>query len=249
MRTSAHVKVAGAADFFDSGALMKYLLTVLLAVLAGFAGAALFAFSGLADDRTREYLLANPEILPQMADAYQSQQAGQRLSGIQDEVTRAFPGAVLGNPNGSKTLVKFTDYACGYCRASVEDVDRLIAADPDLKVVIREWPIFEGSEASARMSLAAAKQGKFEPFYHALFALGQPTAETIAAAAKAAGIDTEAARSYGASDEVSAELARTNGFARQLGFTGTPSWVIGGEVIEGAVGYDRLARYVAEAES
>ena len=227
---------------------MKYLLTVVIALLAGFAGAAVFSYSGLGHSQTRDYLVSNPDILPEMANAYQTQEAREKLASIQGNVSRPFDGAVLGNPNGSKTLVKFTDYACGYCRSSVADVDRLIAADPNLRVVVREWPIFQGSEISARMGLAAAKQGKYDAFYHALFALGTPTAENVAAAARTAGVDMDAARTYGESDEVTAELARNDAMARQLGFTGTPSWVIGEQVFEGAVGYDRLVQYVEDAE-
>lgn len=228
--------------------MMRFLTTVVIALVAGFAGAAAFSYSGLGDANTREYLLANPDILPEMANAYQTQESRQQLASIKGNVSRPFEGAVLGNPNGSKTLVKFTDYACGYCRATVADVDRLIAADPDLRVVVREWPIFNGSEVSARMGLAAAKQGKYDAFYHALFALGTPTAENVAAAARTAGVDMDAARTYGESDEVTAELARNDAMARQLGFTGTPSWVVGDQVFEGAVGYDRLAQYIEDAE-
>ena len=227
---------------------MKYLLTVVIALLAGFAGAAAFNYSGLGHSQTREYLVSNPDILPEMANAYQTQEAQQKLASIQGNVSQPFEGAVLGNPNGSKTLVKFTDYACGYCRSSVADVDRLIAADPDLRVVVREWPIFNGSEASARMGLAAAKQGKYEAFYHSLFELGTPSEENVMAAARTAGLDLVAAQEYGKSDEVTAELVRNDGFARQLGFTGTPSWVIGEQAFEGAVGYDRLVQYIEDAE-
>ena len=228
--------------------MMKYLMTVLIALVAGFAGAAAFSYSGLGDANTRDYLVSNPDILPEMAAAYQTQESRKQLASVQGNVSRPFEGAVLGNPNGSKTLVKFTDYACGYCRASVADIDRLIEADPQLRVVVREWPIFQGSETSARMGLAAAKQGKYDEFYHALFALGAPSEDNIMAAARTAGLDLAAAQEYGMSEEVTAELQRNDGFARQLGFTGTPSWVIGDQVFEGAVGYDRLAQYVEDAE-
>lgn len=219
---------------------MKHLLTVAIALLAGFAGAAIWSLTGVGNSLTRDYLIKNPDILPEMARAYQAQEAQNRLATVGDEVRRPFQGAVLGNPNGSRTLVKFTDYACGYCRASVADVDRLISEDPELRVVIREWPIFEGSEAAARMGLAAAQQGKFEAFYHAMFASGPPSAESIAAAAETAGLDMEAARAFGSSDEVTAELARNEAFARQLGFTGTPSWIAGDAAFEGAVGFAEL---------
>ncbi|MBX7541599.1 DsbA family protein [Qipengyuania sphaerica] len=227
---------------------MKHLLTVVIALVAGFGGAALFSFTGLGHSQTREYLVANPDILPEMAEAYQANQSAERMASISGPVSTPFEGAVLGNPNGSKTLVKFTDYACGYCRASVADVDRLIAADPELRVVVREWPVFQGSDVPARMALAAAKQGKYEQFYHAMFETGQPTAENIAAAAQAAGLDMEAAREFGASDEATAELARNAGFANQLGFTGTPSWIYGDRPFEGAIGYEALAQIIEDGE-
>lgn len=219
---------------------MRDILTVLIALVAGFAGAAIWSLTGVGHAQTRDYLIENPDILPEMARAYQEQETKNRLSSVSDEVRKPFAGAVLGNPNGSRTLVKFTDYACGYCRASVADVDRLIAEDPELRVVIREWPIFEGSEVASRMALAAAKQGKFDTFYHTMFASGPPTAETIAAAATAAGLDMEAAREFGASEEATAELARNEAYARQLGFTGTPSWIAGDAAFEGAVGFAEL---------
>ena len=228
---------------------MKFFLTLILAVAAGFGGAALFSYSGLGHQQTREYLLANPDILPKMAEAYQTRESSRRVASVSGRLSQPFESAVLGNPEGSKVLVKFTDYACGYCRTSVADIDRLVAEDPELKVVVREWPIFDGSEAAARMGLAAAKQGKFDAYYHAMFALGTPTPENIAIAAGTAGIDMQAAEEYGASEEATSELARNEAYARQLGFSGTPSWVFENQAFEGAVGYEKLAEMLAEADS
>ncbi|AXK41287.1 MULTISPECIES: DsbA family protein [Erythrobacter] len=220
----------------------NHLLTALIALVFGFAGAALWSLSGLGNGQTRDYLLANPQILPEMAEAYQRGDAQNRLAQIADEVKQPFPGAVLGNPDGSKVLVKFTDYGCTYCRQSVAAIDELIATDPELKVVVREWPIFDGSEQAARMALAAAKQGKYPAFYHAMFEQGPPSEGTIARAAQIAGLDIAAAEVFAQSDEATAELAKTMAFARTLQFTGTPSWVAGGEVIEGLVPAERLAK-------
>lgn len=216
------------------------LLTALIALVFGFAGAGLWSLSGLGEQRTRAWLVANPDILPEMASELQKREAQARLAEVGGEVARAFPGAVLGNPNGKRTLVKFTDYGCTYCRASEKDVRHLIAADPDLKIVIREWPIFDGSEEAARMALAAANQGKYPAFYRAMFAGGQPSPATVTRAAQVAGLDMAKARAFAASNAVAAELAQNMQLARALGFTGTPSWVAEGQVIEGAVGYDRL---------
>ena len=224
----------------------NHLLTALIALVCGFAGAGLWSLSGLGHNQTRNYLLSNPQILPDMAEAYQREQAKDRLAQAPEGVKQPFPGAVLGNPEGSHVLVKFTDYGCTYCKASEPDIARLIADDPQVKVVVREWPIFDGSEEAARMALAAAMQGKYPAFYKAMFALGPPTPATVEAAARTAALDLDRARTDAASDRVSAELARNMALARELGFSGTPSWVAGGRVLEGAVGYDALADALAQ---
>jgi len=225
------------------------LLTALLALVFGFLGAAIWSYAGLADNRTRAFLLDNPDMLPKMAEAYQAQQARERLAELGDEVYQPFPGAVLGNPEGSRVLVEFSDYNCGYCEASLEDVARLIEEDPELKVVLRELPQFEGSEGAARMALAAAKQDKYDAFHKAMFARGPASTETAIAVARDIGLDMDRARADMASDEVSVELARNFSLARSLGFNGTPAWVTGEQTINGAVGYDALSEAIAEADS
>jgi protein-disulfide isomerase len=234
----------------SSFSLRSALLTALLALVFGFLGAAVWSLAGLADNRTRAYLIDNPDVLPIMAERLQEQQQSERLAEAGPELYRVFPGAVLGNPQGSKTLVEFTDYNCPYCEASLEDVEQLIAADPDLRVVVREWPIFEGSEIASRMALAAALQGKYAPFHKQLFELGPITAENLSAveaAASAAGIDMDLARRDMASNAVSVELARNAALARTIGFSGTPAWVTGNRALGGAVGYEALSEAIATA--
>ncbi|TRD11292.1 DsbA family protein [Erythrobacter insulae] len=229
--------------------LRNSLLTALLALVFGFLGAAAWSYSGLADNRTRTYLLDNPAILEDMAMALQDEQARDRISQAGEDIYAAFPGAVMGNPAGSKTLVEFTDYNCPYCEASLADVNRLIAEDPDLKVVMREWPIFEGSDGAARMALAAGMQGKYTAFHEAMFKLGPTTPEAIEAAAIEAGLDIERARSDAASDAVSIEIAKNLSLAQALGFSGTPAWVAGDKAIGGMVGYDALKEALDEIGS
>ena len=212
-----------------------------VALAAGFGGAALYHASGLGEQSTRAYLLENPDILPQMAEALQRQDSEKRLASLGGEVTQGFPGAVLGNPQGSKVLVEFTDYNCGFCRLSQGHVAELVESDPEVRVVIREWPIFEGSEEPARMALAAAKQGKYAAFHRALFAEDSRDEAAIARAAQKAGLDLERARIDAAGQDVTVELAKNRSMAEQLGFSGTPSWVAGGATFEGAVGPDALA--------
>jgi protein-disulfide isomerase len=224
--------------------LRQTLLTALLALVFGFLGAAAWSYSGLADNRTRSFLLGNPDLLPQMAQAYEEQEAGKRLAQMGGEVFEPFPGVVLGNPNGKRVLVEFTDYNCPYCEASLKDVNQLIAGDPDLKVVIREWPIFEGSDVASRMALAAGLQGKYRAFHDAMFRL-----DDVEAAAKAAGLDMAQAQRDAASEAVSNEIAKNLDHARALGFTGTPAWIAGKKPFGGAVGYEKLKEALAAADT
>ena len=196
----------------------------------------------------RNYILEHPEILPEAMERLRDRETKKQLAGVADKVEAAFPGAVLGNPQGKIIMVEFTDYGCTYCRKSVADVDALIAANPDLKVVIRELPILSpASTEAARMALAAAEQGRYAAFHKAMFAIGQPNAQTIAAAANAAGIDMDRARRTIAGPLIDAEIEKNLGFARQLGFEGTPSWVIGDVLTSGAVGQQELAKAIADA--
>jgi protein-disulfide isomerase len=146
------------------------------------------------------------------------------------------------------TLIEFSDYACGYCRQSVADVQQLIAANPDLRVVIREYPILSPQSAdAARMSLAAAQQGKYAAFHEAMFRLGPPSAETIDRAAKEAGLDLAAARATIASGALDSFLQTNMELANRLGISGTPGWVVGDKIIDGAVGSTALGEAIEEA--
>ena len=240
MSSLPHAPAPAPAD--SPSTLRSTLLTALLALVFGFLGAAAWSYSGLADNRTRSFLLGNPDLLPQMAQAYEEQEAAKRLAQMGGEVFEPFPGAVLGNPEGKRVLVEFTDYNCPYCEASLKDVNRLVAEDPDLKVVIREWPIFEGSDVASRMALAAGLQGKYRAFHDAMFATGD-----VNAAARAAGLDMARAERDAASDAVSTEIARNLDHARALGFTGTPAWIAGTKPFGGAVGYEKLKAALAAA--
>jgi len=227
----------------------------LIAAGAGWAAGWIYSGSGAAlstmDRRSietvvREFILQNPEIIPEAMDVLQRKEDAKQLAGVSDEVHVPYAGAVLGNPKGTVTLVEFTDFACGYCRKSVADIEALIDSNPDLRIVIRELPILSPlSVDAARMALAAAEQGKYSQFYRAMFAAGRPGPATIEAAAKRAGLDMDKARAAAKSPRVQQELDKNLVIARQLGFNGTPSWVAGDQLIPGAVGADRLAEAIA----
>jgi len=231
--------------------LLRGIAVFALALLGGLVGAGLFSATGLgnrwADRQTEAFLLENPEMLQHMAQELQARDAQARLAAAGDAWRDPFPGAILGNPDGSRTLYEFSDYNCGYCRMSQAHVDELVAKDPDLRVVVKEWPIFEGSDVSARMALAAAKQGKYAAFHRALFEEEVADEAAIERAGKSAGLDMERARKDAASQDVTMELMRTALLAEELGFTGTPAWITGNRILNGAQGPDALAKAIADA--
>lgn len=196
----------------------------------------------------RATILDHPEVLPEAMDKLQAHEAQARLSPLRGAIETPFPGAVLGNPAGKVTLVEFTDFACTYCRSSVADVEALVAANPDLRVVVRQLPIIAPeSEPAARMGLAAAAQGKYAAFHKAMFTGERPSTASIAAAARVARLDSAAADAFARDPGVHQELERNLAFARQLGINGTPAWSVGGQLIAGAVGRDQLQQAVNDA--
>jgi protein-disulfide isomerase len=231
---------------------MRWMIPIAIATAlpAGFAGAALWDMTGWGDRSTREYLLANPEILPEAMEVLQSREQTKRIDPIRVALEAPFPGAVLGNPKGTVTLVEFSDYACSYCRASIADVNALIAANPDLKVVVREYPILHPESVdAARMALAAAQQGHYAKFHDAMYRLGPPSQQSIAAAAKEAGVDLALASQAIASGAFDRHLQTNAGMAQVLGIDGTPGWVVGKRMFNGALGQKVIGDAIAEARA
>lgn len=225
-------------------------------LLFGLIVALLGALGGWAASRAtmgkvvHDYVINNPEILPKAMENLRKQEDSKQLAGVRSDVEKPFPGAILGNPDGKIVVVEFADYACGYCKKSVADLDALIASNPEIKVVMRELPILSPQSAdAAKMALAAGDQGKYPAFHKAMYEIGKPDAQTIEAAAKAAGLDLDRARKFIADPRLDAEIDKNMGFARQLGFQGTPSWVIGERLLAGAVGKDELAKAISEHTS
>lgn len=161
---------------------------VLLAALVG--AAAMWGLQRVAPGRlgvtdtarveavVREYVLAHPELIPEAMDRLRDRQMSKLIDANHKAILEPFGGAWIGNPKGDVTLVEYYDYNCGYCRASLPAIAELVARDPKVKIVFREFPILsEESIVAAKLSLAAAEQGKFKAFHDALYAGGQLTPE------------------------------------------------------------------------
>jgi protein-disulfide isomerase len=191
----------------------------------------------------RSYLLRNPEVIAEGIQRLQERQLAKVIDANRPAFETPYAGAWAGAKDGDVVLVEFFDYACGYCRKSNADLDRLLREDRKLKIVWREWPVLgPDSEAAAKASLAAAAAGRFKPFHDNLFAAGRPTSTAVAAAEKAVGM-TQAAPPQDASEE----LARNYDLARAIGGNGTPTFIVGDKVLRGAVGYDALKAAVGAA--
>lgn len=220
------------------------------AIVGGVVGSALtavvllFAAPQFSSRIVREGMLADPQILADTADALRDNQFAPVIEENRVALETPFASSWKGAVKPKVTLVEFFDYACPYCKASNPHVDALVKEYPDLRVVYREMPILgPDSVVSARLSLAASKAGRFQQFHDALYAAGRPAAQTNMAAAKAANISPTPVED----PAIEAELRRNFQLASQLGASGTPVFVVGNRVLNGAVGYDALKSAVEEA--
>lgn len=209
------------------------------------AGALVLAGPSLFGERlVREALVSHPDMLVEAGEALRDKQFAETLGPIRAAVERPFYSSWKGAAKPKVTMTYFYDYACGYCRKSNPDIERLLKENSDLRVVYRELPILgPDSVTAARVSLAASKAGKFAAYHDALYAAGQPNAETIALAARAAGVPAQPTED----PAQEAELRSNMSLAGQLGATGTPLFVVGDRVINAAVGYEALKEAVEAA--
>ncbi|WP_380873430.1 outer membrane protein [Sphingomonas sp. DBB INV C78] len=233
----------------------------IIGAVAGGAAIALVAMQGTtapigARDKAaieaivREYILAHPEIIPEAIDKLQGRRTAELINANRKALETPFAGGWAGARDGDVVLVEFFDYSCGYCRQSVADVDRLIKEDPKLKVVFRELPILgDASDAAAKVSLSAARQGAFYPFHLKLYAAGRPTPATIARVQKEVGLDPAKVAADDKAADIQAEIEANIEMARGLQLSGTPAFVVGNQLLPGAVGYDALKKAIAEARA
>ncbi|MGR3483944.1 MAG: DsbA family protein [Paracoccaceae bacterium] len=204
-----------------------------------------------------EAILENPEIVMQavellerraMEDAAAASEAA--LAGLAPALERDPLAPVLGNPDGDVTLVEFFDYNCPFCRRGKVVTDALVADDPELRVVLREWPVLgEESVFAARAALAARAQDLYPQMHAALMALeGRATQDAVLAAAQSIGADMDRLAEDMASEAVEAHLTTSMALARELGFEGTPSYVVGGQaLLRGFVETDEMRAAIAAA--
>jgi protein-disulfide isomerase len=170
-----------------------------------------------------------------------------------DTIFNSPRGVTIGNKDGDVTFVEFFDYNCGYCKRAMADMLDLMKTDPKLKVVLKEFPVLgPGSVEAAQVAVAARMQDpagkKYLDFHQKLLGgRGQADKARAMAAAKDAGYDMARLEKDLASPEVRATIEENFKLAEDMGMNGTPSYVIGKEIVVGAVGLDGLKEKIGLA--
>lgn len=207
-------------------------------------------------ERVRAYLLAHPEVIFEAAQLYQQKQqaaqaeaAKQTIATKADEILRDPTAPVAGNEAGDVTLVEFFDYNCKYCRVVAPTIAEVLGADAGLRLVYKELPILgDGSAAAARVALAAERQGKYHELHRLLMsASGSVTEESALTAAEGLGLDIGRLRRDMADPAIAVAIARNQALAAELGINGTPGFVIGEQIVPGAIDRGTLTDLIAKA--
>jgi protein-disulfide isomerase len=208
----------------------------------------------------RDYLLKNPELLLEVQDALETKQREeQRLAseGVIEEnkaeiFNSTFDG-IVGDPNGKTTIVEFYDYNCGFCKRAMEDMQALTKADPDLRFVLKEFPILSPDSQKASvvsMAFHMMHPEKYGEFHKALLGgQGRATEATAIKVALSLGADEKELREKMKDPSIPEAISKTYDLANKLMITGTPSYVIGNEVVFGALGEQVLAEKIASVKA
>ncbi|MGA2127073.1 MAG: DsbA family protein [Xanthobacteraceae bacterium] len=208
----------------------------------------------------KEYLVGHPEVLQDALAEMEKRQAAaeteKHKTAVKDYSQALFDSSrqvTLGNPQGDVTMVEFFDYNCGYCKRALADMLDLIKNDPKLKVVLKEFPVLgAGSVEAAQVAVAVRMQDKtgkkYLDFHQKLLGgRGQADRARALAVAKEVGIDMARLEKDLAGDEIKATIDESMKLAEALGLNGTPSYVVGTDVVVGAVGLAALKEKVETA--
>ena len=201
------------------------------------------------------YLMSDPKLLQRLSVALEETlrvedeaKAQVAIAEMQDQIFNDPGQVVLGNPNGDVTLVEFFDYNCGYCRSALPDLAVLLAEDPGLKVILKEFPILsnESIDAARVGVLVGEADVDYWTFHEALFSSRGKVDKAVALeAASALGLSPVNLELQMGEERVSQTIQTSYEIAQALGITGTPTYIIGNEIIPGAIGLDELRSRIA----
>ena len=229
-------------------AVLTFATSLLSAEAAEFSAAQKTELGGIIKD----YLIKNPEVLrdalAELDKRQKAEETAARQKVVTDQAGKLFASnyqVVVGNPKGTATLVEFFDYNCGYCKKALDDIVKLMKTDPNLRVVLKDFPVLgPGSVEAAQVAGAVRNQFKGEKFFDfhqkLLLSRGQVGKAQALAVAKELGADMDKLAKDMESADVRSGIEEVMQIADQLNLTGTPSFVIGQDVVVGAVGYDEM---------
>ncbi len=194
----------------------------------------------------RQYILNNPEIIPEAVEVLRARQNANALMQSQDLLYNDGYSHVAGNEEGDITIVEFYDYNCGYCKQVPDVLARLMDEDKNLRVIFKELPILaESSQFASVAAMASMKQGKFMDFHSALMKNKRALDEDLVLRiARDAGVDEDKLVKDMADPEIEANIMRTKYLVQNIGISGTPGFVIGDQIIPGYVPYEKLKEII-----
>ncbi|SHG07510.1 Protein-disulfide isomerase [Kaistia soli DSM 19436] len=203
----------------------------------------------------KDYLMQHPEVIRDaMQELDRRQQVAEsdakkaNVAKYSDLLFNSKRQVVLGNPNGDVTLVEFFDYNCGYCKRAHADLKQLMEEDKGLRVVLKEFPVLgPGSEEAAQVAVVVHEMApdKYQGFFdELLMSKGEVNGARALAVAADIGLDPDAVKARLKEPEVAATINESYGLAQALGINGTPTYVLQGDVVVGAVGYDTLKQKI-----
>lgn len=203
----------------------------------------------------KEYLMENPELIIEALQNYEkkravkeAEQAKESIAARADDLYNHPGSPIAGNPNGTNIVVEFFDYNCGFCKKAFPDVQKLVETDPSVKFVFKELPILgPNSELASRAAIAVFQTNpeKYLDFHAKLMShAGGKDIEILQKIATEIGVEINLEEAT-QTKEVEEALAFNRKLAQDIGASGTPAFVINGEFVGGAIGYDNMKQMIA----
>ncbi len=207
-----------------------------------------------------QYLLEHPEVIIEAVEVLRQRERADQLANAREQITAQREtlindptSPVAGNPEGDVTVVEFFDYHCGYCKRVLGDVMALLDDDSDVRIVYKEFPILgPQSVTAARAALAAHLQDpdKYLAYHVALMtSRARLNEDRVLQMAREMGFDADRLEADMNSPEIAATIQKNIELARALGINGTPSFVIGDQLVPGAVSLETLKELIERARA
>ncbi len=202
----------------------------------------------------KSYLLKHPEVMVEVSKELEKRQASMQaetnkkvIVDRKASIFRAPTDFVYGNPKGEITVVEFFDYNCGWCKKAVDEINKLVKADPQVRIVLKELPIFgEASMLAAKAAMASLKQGKYWDFHVALMKEKQVSKDNLFKIAEKAGLNVDKLKAEMADPIYDAALKENAAIAQDLGIEGTPGFIVDDKVNVGFVPAEGIIAMLAD---